>query len=134
MDTTRSGINHSSGGGLLNLLRDYVASVVSLLRTRIEILSTELEEEKEWLKHSLIFSLLAMFSVIMGVIFLSLFVVVLFWDQNRLLAIGAVTVFYAGVGTTLAIMIKHRLQRKPKLFQTTLSELKRDYEHLTAKL
>lgn len=129
--TTRSDFDTYAHDGILDSIKSYGATVVSILKTRLEILSTELQEEKERLKGYLILGVIAMFCALMGIIFLSLFVVVLFWDTNRVLAVAAVTVAYFIAAAACGLSLKNKVKSHPKLFAATIAELVKDHRHLT---
>jgi len=53
----------------------------SALRTRVNLFVLELEEERERLKQTLLFGLLAVLGLNFGFILLNIFIVALFWDK-----------------------------------------------------
>jgi uncharacterized membrane protein YqjE len=55
-------------GGLLNSLTMLAGSLVGILHTRLELLSTDLEEDREHLLSLLILSLISLFSLMVGVL------------------------------------------------------------------
>ena len=63
-------------------------------------------------------------------IFLALFLTVLLWDAQRLLALGIFTALFLGGGGVLALVVRHQLQRGLRLIAATRDELQRDQERL----
>jgi len=55
-----------------------------------------------------------------------------FWDSNRLLAIGAFAVLYFAIGIVLAIELRKRAAVESRLFEVSLGELAKDRERLSS--
>jgi uncharacterized membrane protein YqjE len=111
-------------------VRSYLASWVAIVKTRVEIISVELEEQREWMEHLLLLAVGAAFCVSMGMILLTLFVVVLFWDSHPLAVLGAFAVLYLGGGLALWLTLQQKIKTKPRIFSTTAAELGKDYSAL----
>lgn len=120
-----------SGGGLIDSLRSFMASWVAVVKTRVEIVSTELEEQREWMQRILLLALATLFCVSLGLILLTLLVVVLFWDTDgRLWVLGGFALLYLGGGAGLGLLLRHKLKTKPRIFASTAAELGKDYAAL----
>ena len=109
-----------------------IAATTLALHTRLELFVTELEEERERLKQTLLLTLLLFFSLSFGFILLNIFVVALFWDKGWLIAIGGLAALYLGVGVVAALMLRQKILTRPGLFPATLAELEKDRERLKA--
>jgi uncharacterized membrane protein YqjE len=118
-------------GGLLVSLQRLLTTLLDIAHTRVAIVSTEYEEERERIRELVIFGLGAMFFVSLGVVLLTLFVVMLFWETHRLYVMGGFAVLYLGLGVAAGISLRHRLKSRPRLFATTLAELAKDRDQLT---
>lgn len=116
--------------GLIASLRRLLATGVDILHTRLELLAVELEEGGARLRELLLYAVVALFFLGFGVLLLTLFVVVLFWDTHRVAALGAVTALYLGIGAGAALACVHKLRTRPRLFAATLAELDKDRERL----
>jgi uncharacterized membrane protein YqjE len=119
------------GAGLLDSLRRLAVTLIEILHTRVDIVATEFEEERERIRELILFGLMALFFAGFGFLLLTLFLIVLFWDTHRLIAVGGFTVLYLGLGGLAAATLKRRLRTRPRLFATTLAELSKDRERLT---
>ena len=119
--------------GLLASAQQLLATFVEILHTRIEIATTELQEAGEGARQLLIFAVAAVFFLALGVLFASLFIVVLFWDTHRLAAVGVLTLVYLGLGAGAAYILYQRIKNAPQLFSTTLSELRKDRLRLSSR-
>lgn len=77
----------ADGKGLLNSMTTLVGSLVNIVYTRLELLSTDLEEDRQHLLSLVILSLVALFSLVIGVVLVAILLVVIFWDTHRLLTL-----------------------------------------------
>ncbi|HWQ95364.1 MAG TPA: phage holin family protein [Gammaproteobacteria bacterium] len=119
--------------GLLSALQRLLATFTEILHTRIEILSTELEEEGERARQLLVYGLVSLFFLGLGLLFATVFIVVAFWETHRLYVLAGFTVFYLGISTIAALVVRHKIRSRPRLFSATLSELAKDRERLTSR-
>jgi uncharacterized membrane protein YqjE len=71
------------------------------------------------------------FLVSLGLVMLTFFIVVLFWETDaRLWVLGGFVVLYLGAGTGLFLALRAKIKSKPKLFASTADELGKDYAAL----
>jgi uncharacterized membrane protein YqjE len=101
-------------------------TLVSMARTRLELAAVEAQEEARSLLGYVAWTLLAAFLGAFAFLLAALFVIVLFWDEHRLLAIGAM----AGVFLLAALLILAKVRagfaaRGPML-AATRAELGKD--------
>jgi len=110
-----------------------VATATATLQTRLELFAVELQEEKARLLGLVLYGAVALILLAIGIVFLALFLTVLLWDSNRLLALGVFTaLFLAGGG--LALTLALRLARsESRLFAASLAELERDRADLEGR-
>jgi uncharacterized membrane protein YqjE len=113
-------------GGLLHSIKDLAQSLLGAARTRLEILATEIEEERLRLEQMLLVALGAVFCVGMGIVLSVFFVVVLFWDTHRLAAVGSLAGGFLAAGVVLGLILRDRARSRPKLFAATRGELAKD--------
>lgn len=117
--------------GLFDSLKGLAASLVAIAHTRLDLLSTDLEEERARLVSVLVMLFVALFCLGVGVVLLALLVVVAFWESHRLLALGGVTALFLAGGATAFGWARHKLRTKPRLFAASLAELSKDRQQLT---
>lgn len=112
--------------GLFASLRGFAATGVGLLRTRLELLKVEAQEEAGRVQGVLLWSFVAALCGVAGAVFLAMFLTVLLWDSHRLLVLGiASTLFLAAAG--VAVFTALRLARQgSRLFAASLAELRHD--------
>ncbi|MDP1655047.1 MAG: phage holin family protein [Hylemonella sp.] len=121
----------TSDGGLFASARQLLATGVETLRVRLELLSTEVEQEKLRLFDAVLWAGMALLLLGMGLLFLCGLIVVLLWDQHRLLALGGLTVIFLGSGYWVLQIARTRLRAPGGLFASSVAELERDRSELT---
>lgn len=107
-----------------------LSTLTSIVTTRLELLANELQEERLRLTQMLVYALIALFSFGMGVLLLTVFIVVLFWDDHRLAVLGGLAALFFASGTLMALLLRSKAQAKSRLFSASLAELAKDREHL----
>lgn len=118
--------------GLLVSLRQLLATSARVMHTRVEILSTELEEEGVRVGELLLYGLMTMFFLGLGLLMVTLFVILVFWDTHRLVVLACFAVFYLAIGAGIALVVRHKLRTRPRMFAATLSELGKDRDRLVS--
>ena len=119
-------------GGMLSSVKKLVATLVELAHTRLQLLGNEIQEERLRIQQLLVLAIIAVFFFAPGVLLFTLFLIVLFWDSNRLLAIGSAAGFYLVIGIGFAIAVRNRAARGSRLFEASLGELKKDRARLSS--
>jgi uncharacterized membrane protein YqjE len=127
-ETPGSGANEAPG--LFASLRRFAATAVDILRTRLELLAAEVEEESLRLAQVAFWGLLALFFLALAAVMLTLLVVVVFWDSHRITAIALLCIAYGGAGVAIAAGVRSKLRSGSKLFSASLAEFDKDRERL----
>lgn len=112
--------------GVFASLRGLLGTGIAVARTRLELLATEVEEEKARIMGLLAFGGAAVILLSAGLVFLAIFLTVLLWDGNRLLVLGVVTAIFLAGGTVSALVARGYANRRSTLFAASLAELARD--------
>jgi uncharacterized membrane protein YqjE len=118
------------GTGIMQSLRNLAATAVELLRTRLELIVTELEEERLLLLGSAAWAIAALVCLTIGILLLALLVVVLFWDTHRIAAIAVLAGVFLVAGIAMAGTARRRVQRRRKLLAASLEALRIDEDRL----
>ena len=121
-----------AGAGLYGSAKRLLSTLTSIVSTRLELLANELQEERLRLTQMLFFALAALFCFSMGVLLLTVFIVVLFWDSHRLIVLGGLSTIFFASGALLAMLLRSKALAKPRLFSASLGELAKDRAHLEA--
>jgi len=119
--------------GLIGSLRRFGRALAGTLGTRLEILSTELSEERNALAKLAIVALVILFCLQVGLMFAVLFFVLAMGPENRLAAIGIaslVMLLGAGIGV---LWLRAWLKGRPPMFGATVAELKKDRDHFAGR-
>jgi len=123
-----------AGAGIVQSLRSLAATLVAILRTRFELLATEIEEERIRLLQLLFWTAGALFFFGVGVLLLVILLVAIFWDSSyRITAIVALAFIFLAGGTGMAVGVRNRMNARPRLFSASLDELARDKDELTPR-
>lgn len=120
------------GTGLFESAKRLLCTLTSIVSTRLELLANELQEERLRLTQMLYFALIALFCFSMGVLLLTIFIVVLFWDDHRIAVLGGLSVFFFASGILMAMLLRGKARARPGLFSASIGELSRDRAHLEA--
>jgi uncharacterized membrane protein YqjE len=123
----------AASGGLFQSLKTLSTSLVGIVHTRLDLLSTDIAEERERLITRLKLVLAAGFCLGMGVLLLAFLIVAAFWDTHRLLALGGLTGFFLAAGAGVAWLAMHKARTRPRLFEASLAELAKDRQHLRSE-
>ena len=128
--TEAAGGPGSRAGGLLDSLKTLARSLLAVGQTRLEILGSELEEQRAILLREVLLAVIATFCLALGVVFTALFFVILFWDTNRLLMLGLFAVVFFVASAVVIVVLRAADRDRPRAFSATIQELGKDHESL----
>lgn len=120
--------NH--GKGLMNSLSTLATTLVAVIYTRLDLLSTDIEEEREHLMSLVSLSLISLFCLMVGVVLMTVLLIVALWETYRLEAIGLLAGFFITAGLIAWYFVKRKAKAKPRLFLASLLELRKDRKNL----
>ena len=112
--------------GLFASLARLLATAIGIAQTRLELLTTELQEEVHRVAEIMVYAVIALLAAGVGLFLLALVIIFAFWDTHRIVASIAVTstVFLIAIGASLVLRAK--IRGKPPMLDGTLAELKND--------
>jgi uncharacterized membrane protein YqjE len=116
--------------GLIGSLATIATLLVSTAYTRLELISIEIEENRERLLSLLTLYLVSYFSLMVGIVLLTIMIVVAFWDTYRLSSLALLSGFFLLIGFTTWWIANSKSKTKPKIFTASLLELLKDYQKL----
>lgn len=116
--------------GLLDSLRRAGATVVEIACTRLELLATELDEERVRIAHALWLAAIGAVCLATSAVLVVVFIVVLFWDSYRLQAISVLACAFGLAGLLLLLLLRKRVTERKRLFAQSLAELRTDRDQL----
>lgn len=116
--------------GLLTSLKNLTVTLIAIIHTRLELLSTDFEEGRERFISLLAIAFVSLFSLCFGAVLLTILVVVVFWDTHRLLVLSSLTGLFLIVGAVLGAIVVRRLKSMPRMFEASLAELIKDHQEI----
>lgn len=120
----------AGAGGLAASLRRLVSSALELAQLRLELLGTELEQQKLHIASALFWGGLAVVLFLLSLVLLVALVLMLFWDGYRLQAASGLLLAFVVAGALAWRRARARLQTLPGAFALSVEELRRDRDAL----
>lgn len=127
-------MGESQGGeqaGLFSALKHIAATVLASGKTRLELLSNEIEVEKLRAIRLVLVAQGMLFCFGVGIVLAVAFLVALFWEQ-RLAILGIFAFVFLGLGGMFAGRFRQESRRSDRIFAASLAELEQDLRHLKA--
>jgi uncharacterized membrane protein YqjE len=129
-DDDPTGERPSSSSGLMDSAKRMLATIIALVSTRLELFTTEIEEEIQRAASILMWALVALFFGSLTVLMIAFTVIIIFWDDHRILAAVLVTSSFLVLTLIFALLARSRLKAKTRFMAASIEELKRDTEAL----
>ena len=108
-------------------LANLLATVVTIAQTRIELLTTELQEEIHRGVEILIWTLVALLAAAMGLFVTTLVIIFMFWeDTHRVLASVLVASSFFALALAALVVLRAKVRGRPRLLEGTFAELAKD--------
>lgn len=120
----------TQAAGLLSSLRGFAASGVALVRTRLELLKIESREEVGRVAGLLLWGMAAVLLGLVGAVFLAVFVTVLLWETQRVLALGIFSALFLAAAAVASASALRLYRQGSRLFAASLAELHHDEDAL----
>ena len=112
--------------GLFASLRGFAATGVAVLRTRLELLKVEAQEEVGRVTGFFFWGMTAVLLGISGVVFFAVFITVMLWETQRLLALGIIAALFITAATVAGFIALRLARQGSQLFAASLAELRHD--------
>jgi len=120
----------SESGGLLESLKRLTGTLLAIVQTRLELLASELEEERLRIREMFFYGSIVLFFFGMAVMLLTVFIVVAFWDSYRLQVLGGMTILFLVAGLLAGVALRRVARERSRLFSSSLAELDNDRDLL----
>jgi uncharacterized membrane protein YqjE len=130
----RSGDYAGPVSGLFRSLTNLLATVVAIAQTRLELLTTELQEEIHRAAGIMMWAFLTLFAAGIGLLLGAMVVIFVFWDTHRLLVSSLVTSLFFGIAIVGGLVLLAKVRSKPHMLDGTLAELAKDRAQLQNRL
>ncbi|MBK8482098.1 MAG: phage holin family protein [Proteobacteria bacterium] len=122
-----------AASGLFHSLGRLGATLLAILQTRLQLLTTELQEEVRYAAGVLLWSFVAAFAAMLALFLGALAVIFAFWETHRMLAAFAMIALFGGVSLSAALVLAKRVRDKRPMLDDTLAELENDHEQLRTR-
>lgn len=113
-------------GGLIASLRRMGSTLVGIAQTRLELLSTEVEEERARISAILVHGYVTIACLSVGILLATLVFVLAWWDRNPVVAVAIPAFVFCAAGIWSLLRLRAVLRRKPKVFAASIDELAKD--------
>lgn len=120
--------------GLFRSLSKLLATLFAVAQTRLELLTTEVQEEIQRATALLIWGSIALLSAAIGIFFIGITIILAFWDTHRLPAAFAVTGVVVGICVISLVVLSIKVRGRVRLLHATRTELAKDRDQLSARL
>ena len=119
-------------GSLFRSLARLAATFAAIAHTRLELLTTELQQEMYRVAAIMVWTVIALLACGIGLFTAALVIVFVFWDTHRILASVLVTSVFFAIALVALLVLRAKVKGKPPLLEGTLAELATDASHLKA--
>ena len=102
------------------------ATLGAMACTRLELAAVEVQEEARALLGFAAWTLLAAFLAAFALMLAALFVIALFWETHRLLAVGGMAGLFALAAMLILLKVRAGFQARGPMLAATRTELGRD--------
>lgn len=123
----------SESTGLKESLKRMAGTLLVIFQTRLELLSSELEEERLNIEQMVLYGSIALFFFGLAILLLTIFIVVLLWDSYRLPALASFIGLYFVAGLLAWSALRRVAREKSKLFSASLAALADDRDQLAPR-
>jgi uncharacterized membrane protein YqjE len=134
MDDQGTSTSDAPARGLFRSLSKLLATVFAIAQTRLELLTTEVQEEIERATALLAWGSVALLSAGIGIFFVGITIILAFWDTHRLAAALAVTGVVVGICVVSLVILSRKIRGRTRLLHATRTELAKDREQLSSRL
>src|SRR5215470_10801113 len=128
------GEDPQSASGLFQSLSNFAGTLIAIAHTRLQLLTTELQEEVRQVGAILLWAFIAAFAAMMGLFLGALAVIFVFWDTHRIAASLAMIALFILIALGAGLMLAKKLRDKPPMLDDTLAELAKDRDNLKARM
>jgi uncharacterized membrane protein YqjE len=118
--------DESRKAGMIASLQRLFATLLLLARSRLELVSVEVEEQVAYAANLLVWSMAAIACASLGAFFLGATIIIACWDRYRLLAAVLVTAVLTLLALGAVAIVRSRLRDRPRFLAATIEEFSRD--------
>ena len=123
-----------STSGLFQSFSNFAGTLIAIAHTRLQLLTTELQEEVRQVGAILLWAFVAAFTALLGLFLAALGFIFAFWDTHRIAASLAMIGMFVGIAIFAALVLRKKLREKSPMLDDTLAELAKDRDNLKARV
>ena len=116
--------------GLFDSLARLARTALGLARTRLEILGSEIEEERIRITQLALLVAGVVFCLQVTLVLVVVLLVVLLWDSHRVVTLSLLGGFFLLAALAGGIWLRYLVRGRPKIFASTIAELRKDEDRL----
>ncbi len=114
-------------------LKSMAGTMLAIIQTRVELLSCEMAEERLRIEQMLLYSSVTLFFFGLSIMLLTVFIVVAFWDNYRLLVLGGLATLFFVAGLISLVILRRIAEHKTNLFSSSIGALADDRSNLATQ-
>jgi uncharacterized membrane protein YqjE len=123
-----------STSGLFQSFSNFAGTLIAIAHTRLQLLTTELQEEVRQVGAILLWAFVAAFTALLGLFLAALVFIFAFWDTHRIAASLAMIGMFVAIAIFAALVLRKKLREKSPMLDDTLAELAKDRDNLKARV
>ena len=120
--------------GLFQSFSNFAGTLIAIAHTRLQLLTTELQEEVRQVGAILLWAFIAAFTALLGLFLAALVFIFAFWETHRIAASLAMIGMFVGIAIFAVLVLRKKLREKPPMLDDTLAELAKDRDNLKARV
>ena len=120
--------------GLFQSFSNFATTLIAIGHTRLQLLTTELQEEVRQVGAILLWAFVAAFTALLGLFLAALVFIFAFWDTHRIAASLVMIAMFVGLAIFAALVLRKKLREKPPMLDDTLAELAKDRDNLRSRV
>ena len=120
--------------GLFQSFSNFAATLLAIAHTRLQLLTTELQEEVRQVGGILLWAFIAAFTALLGLFLAALVFIFAFWDTHRIAASLVMIAVFVGLAIFAILVLRKKLREKSPMLDDTLAELAKDRDNLRSRV
>jgi uncharacterized membrane protein YqjE len=120
--------------GLFQSFSNFAATLLAIAHTRLQLLTTELQEEVRQVGAILLWAFIAAFTALLGLFLAALVFIFAFWDTHRIAASLVMIAVFVGLAIFSVLVLRKKLREKSPMLDDTLAELAKDRDNLRSRV
>lgn len=123
-----------SATGLFQSFSNFAGTLIAIGHTRLQLLTTELQEEVRQVGAILLWAFIAAFTALLGLFLAALVFIFAFWDTHRIAASLVMIGMFVGLAIFAVLVLRKKLREKSPMLDDTLAELAKDRDNLRSRV